>query len=96
MLRDCSIYSFIAQDFLLIRTIIEDFPETYEDEICDWIYYVTGKVISQSAIHRFLTKMGYTRRKVSRPLETDTIGVMLLVLIFSSFRLIASAKCYRK
>ncbi|KAK3711741.1 hypothetical protein QZH41_018481 [Actinostola sp. cb2023] len=54
-----------ARDLLLIKSIIERRPEMYESEIKEWIRQVTGKIIHESTIHRYLRKIGYTRRKAS-------------------------------
>lgn len=53
-----------AQDILIIKNIIAQCPEVYEDELQEWIQYLTGRVISISAISRTIKKMGWTRKKV--------------------------------
>lgn len=56
--------SFTAREMLLLKNIIEQYPEVYEDEIQEWLEYLTGRRLTIAAIHRCLQKMGWTRRKV--------------------------------
>ena len=48
---------FVANDILLIETIVDQNPKTYADEISQWLHYVTGKLISSVSISRYSKKM---------------------------------------
>ncbi|KXJ05104.1 hypothetical protein AC249_AIPGENE3261, partial [Exaiptasia diaphana] len=58
-------FSLAGQDILLLKNIIAQYPEAYEDELQEWIQYLTGRTVSVSAISRCLRKMGWSRRKLN-------------------------------
>ena len=47
---------FLANDILLIKTIVDQYPEAYADEISQSLHCVTGKLISSVSISRYLKK----------------------------------------
>ncbi|KAK3744051.1 hypothetical protein QZH41_011927 [Actinostola sp. cb2023] len=57
----------IPQDILLIKNIATQYPEVYEDELQDWLQYLTGRIFSLSSIRKCLSKMGWSRREASKP-----------------------------
>ncbi|XP_031565977.1 uncharacterized protein LOC116301108 [Actinia tenebrosa] len=54
-----------AHDILLVKSIIDQYPEAYEDEISEWLRHVTGKHISVPSISRHLRQIGFSRRKLN-------------------------------
>ena len=53
---------------LLIRSVIDQYPELYLDELRDWIYFRTGETYAIPTLSRCLSKIGLSVKKVSNPL----------------------------
>ena len=63
---------FPARDFLLIRRLVDQYPELYLDELRDWIHFETGRLFSLATLSKTLSQMGLSIVKV---------GLYLLILI---------------
>ena len=53
-----------GQDNVLIRTLVDKYPEIYLDELRDWMHHITGKEYTITTLHRFLRKSGLTVKKM--------------------------------
>ena len=47
-----------------MRTVIDEYPKIYLDELQEWMQHLTGKVIAISTIHKYLKKIGLSVQKV--------------------------------
>lgn len=65
---------------MLVRSIIDQYPELYLDELRDWIYFRTGETYSIPTLSRCLRRIGLSVKKVSNKLLlTPLIGVINIV-----------------
>ena len=55
---------------MLIRFLIDQYPELYLDELSDWIYFRTGETYSIPTLSRCLRKIGLSIKKVCNILAT--------------------------
>ena len=71
---------------LLIRYLIDQYPELYLDELRDWIYFRTGETYAIPTLSRCLSKIGLSVKKVSKwLLFSPLIGVYNLLLVRTSW-----------
>lgn len=59
---------YTGRAILLIRSIIDQYPELYLDELRDWIYFRTGETYSIPTLSRCLRRIGLSVKKVSNKL----------------------------
>ena len=52
------------EEFAILEMVIEK-PYVYLKEICEHVYNITGTVISESAVCRFLKRNNFSRKKLS-------------------------------
>ena len=84
-------YIQLANDILLIKNIItnKQYPETYLDEIQEWIENLSTKYVGLKTIHRCVQNMGFSRKKV---LWLDSVH-LLLVRTSVTMNEVYSLKC---
>ena len=49
---------------LLVRRIVDDYPEIYLDELGHWMHYINGVWYSITTLHRCIRQCGLTMKKV--------------------------------
>ena len=59
---------YTGRAILLIRSIIDQYPKLYLDELRDWIYFRTGETYSIPTLSRCLRRIGLSVKKVSNKL----------------------------
>ena len=82
--KDClSYFIYTGRVILLIRSLIDQYPELYLDELRDWIYFRTGETCTIPTLSGNLNKIGLAVKKVSNQLLfSPLIGVYISFLVF--------------
>ena len=75
-------FLYTGRVILLIRSLIDQYPEMYLDELRDWIYFCTGETYAIPTLSRCLSKSGLSVKKVSNQLLfPPLIGVYIKFLV---------------
>ena len=56
--KDCfSYFIYRGRVILLVRSLIDQYPDLYLDEVRDWIYFRTGEIYAIPTLSRCLNKI---------------------------------------
>ena len=81
---------------LLIRSLIDQYPELYLDELRDWIYFRTGETYAIPTLSCCLHKIGLSVKKVSNQLLFSSPIYAYISFLVRSVRANAGGKWFGK
>ena len=76
---------YTGRAILLIRSIIDQYPELYLDELRDWIYFRTGETYSIPTLSRCLRRIGLSVKKVSNKLLLSPLNWSINLVSYPYF-----------